>query len=110
MIRSRKPLDDTRRAKPAGAEFWHLWTVRIPRRSITGRLLGAAFGRNGQQIFHPVAHFPRQQLMTFLSLLAAGNVEENSVHDTADDIRIVALATGRHPPTSSPTIIRKSIS
>jgi hypothetical protein len=25
--------------KPAGAEFWHLWTVIIPRRSITGRLV-----------------------------------------------------------------------
>jgi hypothetical protein len=26
-------------AKPAWAEVWHLWTVIIPRRSITGRLL-----------------------------------------------------------------------
>ena len=26
-------------SKPAGAEFWHLWTVIIPRRSITGRLV-----------------------------------------------------------------------
>ncbi len=26
-------------AKPAWAEVWHLWTVVIPRRSITGRLL-----------------------------------------------------------------------
>jgi hypothetical protein len=25
--------------KPAWAEAWHLWTVIIPRRSITGRLL-----------------------------------------------------------------------
>jgi hypothetical protein len=25
--------------KPAWAEVWHLWTVIIPRRSITGRLL-----------------------------------------------------------------------
>ncbi len=25
--------------KPAWAEVWHLWTVLIPRRSITGRLL-----------------------------------------------------------------------
>jgi hypothetical protein len=25
--------------KPAWAEVWHLWTVVIPRRSITGRLL-----------------------------------------------------------------------
>jgi hypothetical protein len=26
-------------AKPAWAEAWHLWTIFIPRRSITGRLL-----------------------------------------------------------------------
>jgi hypothetical protein len=26
-------------AKPAWAEVWHLWTVFIPRRSITGRLV-----------------------------------------------------------------------
>jgi hypothetical protein len=26
-------------AKPAWAEVWHLWTVIIPRRSITGRLV-----------------------------------------------------------------------
>ena len=25
--------------KPAWAEVWHLWTVVVPRRSITGRLL-----------------------------------------------------------------------
>jgi hypothetical protein len=25
--------------KPAWAEVWHLWTVVIPRRSITGRLI-----------------------------------------------------------------------
>jgi hypothetical protein len=29
-------------AKPVWAEVWHLWTVIIPRRSITGRLV---FGR-----------------------------------------------------------------
>jgi hypothetical protein len=28
--------------KPAWAQVWHLWTVIIPRRSITGRLV---FGR-----------------------------------------------------------------
>jgi hypothetical protein len=26
-------------AKPGWAEVWHLWTVYIPRRSITGRLV-----------------------------------------------------------------------
>ena len=26
-------------SKPAWAKVWHLWTVSIPRRSITGRLL-----------------------------------------------------------------------
>ena len=25
--------------QPVGAEFWHLWTVIVPRRSITGRLV-----------------------------------------------------------------------
>lgn len=25
------------RLKPAGAEFWHVWTVIFPRRLITGR-------------------------------------------------------------------------
>lgn len=28
---------ETRRSKPAGSESWHLWTVIVPRRSITGR-------------------------------------------------------------------------
>ncbi len=26
-------------SKPAGVKAWHLWTVIIPRRSITGRLV-----------------------------------------------------------------------
>jgi hypothetical protein len=44
-IRLSKPLDDEHSAKPAGAEYWHIWTVRIPRRSIAGRgLCGVAFG------------------------------------------------------------------
>ena len=30
---------ETQSLKPAGAEFWHLWTVILPRRSITGRLV-----------------------------------------------------------------------
>lgn len=30
---------EIRSSKPAGAETWHLWTVIIPRRSITGRLV-----------------------------------------------------------------------
>ena len=37
MIRA--PLDDKHSRKPAGAEFWHIWTVYFPRRSITGKLL-----------------------------------------------------------------------
>jgi hypothetical protein len=28
-----------RRSMPAWAEVWHLWTVIVPKRSITGRLL-----------------------------------------------------------------------
>jgi hypothetical protein len=38
------PVDDHHSLKPAGAEFWHIWTVWIPRRSITGNSYGAAFG------------------------------------------------------------------
>jgi hypothetical protein len=38
-IRRDRPLDEMRSVKPAGAEFWHIWTVRIPRRSITGELV-----------------------------------------------------------------------
>ena len=38
-IRPRRPLDDYRSTKPAGAEFWHVWTVHLPRRSITGTLI-----------------------------------------------------------------------
>jgi hypothetical protein len=30
---------ETQSLTPAGAEFWHLWTVILPRRSITGRLV-----------------------------------------------------------------------
>jgi hypothetical protein len=29
----------TERLKPAGAEFWHVWTVIFPRRSTTGRFV-----------------------------------------------------------------------
>jgi hypothetical protein len=41
-IQHRKPLDEKHSAKPAGAEFWHIWTVRFPHRSIAG---GLAWGR-----------------------------------------------------------------
>ena len=30
---------ENRSLQPAGAEFWHLWTVIIPRLSITGRFV-----------------------------------------------------------------------
>jgi hypothetical protein len=36
---TRARVDNERSAWPAGAEFWHLWTVRIPRRSIAGKLV-----------------------------------------------------------------------
>jgi len=39
MTQVLKPLDGKHGARPAGAAFWHFWTVRIPRRSITGRLV-----------------------------------------------------------------------
>jgi hypothetical protein len=37
MIRA--PVDEHRANNPAGAEFWHIWIVYIPRRSITGKLV-----------------------------------------------------------------------
>ena len=43
-IHPRRPVNDVHSAKPAGAEFWHVWTVRIPRRSITGGLVWGPFG------------------------------------------------------------------
>ena len=42
MLKTNRPrglLDDEHSAKPAGAEFWHLWTVRIPRRLVAGELV-----------------------------------------------------------------------
>jgi hypothetical protein len=40
ITRSRDSLSDLKMSsKPAWAEVWHLWTVFVPRRSITGRLL-----------------------------------------------------------------------
>lgn len=40
ITRSRDSLADLKMSsKPAWAEVWHLWTVIVPRRSITGRLL-----------------------------------------------------------------------
>ena len=38
-IRPRVSVNDEHSAKPAGAEFWHVWTVRIPRRSIVGQFV-----------------------------------------------------------------------
>jgi hypothetical protein len=35
MLRVKAPPEN-QSLQPAGAEFWHLWTVTIPRRSITG--------------------------------------------------------------------------
>lgn len=41
MITDSHDIDDLipRRSMPAWAEVWHLWTIVVPRRSITGRLL-----------------------------------------------------------------------
>jgi hypothetical protein len=35
--------------------------------------------------------------MAFLGLLASGDVDENSVHDATDDVRVVSLTAGRYP-------------
>ena len=42
MIRA--PVDEHRANNPAGAEFWHIWIVYIPRRSITGKLVWVMSG------------------------------------------------------------------
>ncbi len=41
-MRQRPASNEHHSAQPAGAEFWHVWTVRIPRRSIAG---GFVWGR-----------------------------------------------------------------
>jgi hypothetical protein len=38
-IESQEYIDRSQQPGAAWAEVWHLWTVIIPRRSITGRLL-----------------------------------------------------------------------
>jgi hypothetical protein len=38
-INSQEYVDGSLQPRAAWAEVWHLWTVIIPRRSITGRLL-----------------------------------------------------------------------
>ena len=46
MIADRHAFDQSRNLQPAPAwaEVWHLWTVIIPRRSITGKLVYGGFG------------------------------------------------------------------
>jgi len=40
ITRSRESFPDLKlNSRPAWTEVWHLWTVIVPRRSITGRLL-----------------------------------------------------------------------
>ena len=39
MIVDSHPNAEFLRSKPAWAAVWHVWTVIIPRRSITGRLV-----------------------------------------------------------------------
>jgi hypothetical protein len=54
----RAPVDE-RSARPAGAEFWHIWTIYIPRRSITGKLVWGRVWRrdNGRRwIYKRVAN------------------------------------------------------
>jgi len=47
IIRLKNPLDDRHSAKSAGAEYWHIWTVRLPGRSIAGPLvLGRVWRRH----------------------------------------------------------------
>ena len=44
IIGNRDYVDRSIRPSAAWAEIWHLWTIVIPRRSITGRLVCAFRG------------------------------------------------------------------
>jgi hypothetical protein len=39
MIADSHNIDQSRSLQPAWAEVWHIWSVVVPRRSITGRLV-----------------------------------------------------------------------
>ena len=45
-----------------------------------------------------MAHFTGKQLITFLSLLAAGNINKDPKHDTTKDIGVATLPPGGYPP------------
>ncbi len=45
-----------------------------------------------------MAHLAGQQFIGLFGLLAAGHVEKNTNHDTANNARVIALATSRNPP------------
>jgi len=53
-----------RSAYPAGAEFWHLWSVSIPRRSIKGGLVWGRVWRrhNGDRWLYASIHTPKRLL------------------------------------------------
>jgi hypothetical protein len=51
----------------------------------------------GEQVLDAVAHLAGEQLVAFLRLLAAGDVEEDAEHGPADDALILALAARRDP-------------
>jgi hypothetical protein len=64
------------------------------------RHVGRAAGRSGgdlreargdgEQVLDPVAHFAGEQLVTFLGLLAARDVQEDPEHDPGDHADVVA--------------------
>jgi hypothetical protein len=59
-IQPSKPVIDRNSTKPAGAEFWHIWTVRVPRRSIAGRLVWGRVWRR-----HNGRHWVYKRLIEF---------------------------------------------
>ncbi|QTK82028.1 Hypothetical protein AT6N2_L1227 [Agrobacterium tumefaciens] len=54
-------------------------------------------GRQSQNIFDAMAHLACQELMAFLRLLAARDVEEDPCHFFGCGISLVALTSGRNP-------------
>ena len=51
-----------------------------------------------KQVFHPVAHLARQQLVGFLSLLALGDIKEDAEHNSISYVSVIALASSGNPP------------
>ena len=61
-----------------------------------GRQIGETCG-NCQQVLHPVAHFPGEQLMAFFGLLASRDVEEDTRHLALVQTFVISESARRDP-------------